>query len=126
MLGAFPVDESEYPTFVERIKEYIIKAIREAKVNTGWLRPDDDYESSLIKFVEHLLNKSEDNEFLPAFRPLQHKVQYYGVFNSLSQTVLKLTSPGVPDIYQGTELWDLSLVDPDNRRPVDFEKEQSF
>ncbi|NEQ76127.1 MAG: malto-oligosyltrehalose synthase [Okeania sp. SIO2C9] len=126
LLGAFPVDESEYPTFVERIKEYIIKAIREAKVNTGWLRPDDDYESSLIKFVEHLLNKSEDNEFLPAFRPLQRKVQYYGVFNSLSQAFLKLTSPGVPDIYQGTELWDLSLVDPDNRRPIDFENRAEF
>lgn len=122
LLGAFPVDESKYPTFVERIKEYIIKAIREAKVNTGWLRPDDDYESSFIKFVEHLLKRSEDNEFLPAFRPLQRKVQHFGVFNSLSQAFLKLTSPGVPDIYQGTELWDLSLVDPDNRRPVDFEK----
>ncbi|MGB3508914.1 MAG: malto-oligosyltrehalose synthase [Microcoleaceae cyanobacterium] len=126
LLGAFPFNQSEYPSFVERIKEYMIKAIREAKVHTGWLRPDSGYEDGLIKFVDRLLKDSEDNEFLPAFRPLQQKVQYYGIFNSLSQTFLKITSPGVPDFYQGTELWDLSLVDPDNRRPVDFEKSSEF
>jgi (1->4)-alpha-D-glucan 1-alpha-D-glucosylmutase len=125
LLGAFPFYESEYPSFVERIKEYVIKAIREAKVHTGWLRPDCGYEDAFIKFVEKLLKK-EENEFLAAFRPLQRKVQYYGVFNSLSQTFLKITSPGVPDFYQGTELWDLSLVDPDNRRLVDFEKRAEF
>ncbi|MGD1704855.1 malto-oligosyltrehalose synthase [Dapis sp. BLCC M229] len=126
LLGAFPFDETEYPIFVERIKEYIIKAIREAKVNTGWLRPDSSYENSLIKFVESLLKDSQENEFLAAFRPLQRKVQHYGILNSLSQTFLKITSPGVPDIYQGTESWDLCLVDPDNRRPIDFEKRVEF
>ncbi|MBE9125793.1 malto-oligosyltrehalose synthase [Coleofasciculus sp. LEGE 07081] len=122
LLGTYPFYESEYPAFVGRIKEYIIKAIREAKVHTAWLRPDTGYEDGFIQFAERLLKDSEDNEFLQAFRPFQRRIQHYGIFNSLSQTLLKLTSPGVPDFYQGTELWDLSLVDPDNRRPVDFEQ----
>ncbi len=126
LIGAFPFDESEYPTFVERVEQYIIKAIREAKVHTAWLKPDTNYEDAFIKFASSVLKKSKKNEFLSAFRPFQQKVQFYGIFNSLSQTLLKITSPGVPDIYQGTELWDLSLVDPDNRRPVDFEKRISI
>jgi (1->4)-alpha-D-glucan 1-alpha-D-glucosylmutase len=126
LLGAFPFYESEYSAFIERLKDYVIKAIREAKVNSGWLRPNTAYEEAFIKFVDNLLKDSEDNEFLTSFRPFQQKIQHYGVFNSLSQTLLKITSPGLPDIYQGTELWDLSFVDPDNRRPVDFEKRQAF
>ncbi len=126
LLGAFPFYDSEYPAFVERLKEYLMKAIREAKVNSGWLRPNSAYEQAFIKFVDNLLKDSEDNEFLNSFRPFQRKIQYYGVFNSLSQSLLKITAPGVPDIYQGTELWDLSFVDPDNRRPVDFEQRQAF
>lgn len=126
LLGAFPFEESEYPSFVERIKEYIIKAIREAKVHTAWLRPDTGYENAFIGFAERVLKDTEENDFLQVFRPFQRKVQYYGIFNSLCQTFLKITSPGVPDIYQGTELWDLSLVDPDNRRPVDFAKRIEF
>ncbi|MCU0565606.1 MAG: malto-oligosyltrehalose synthase [Oculatellaceae cyanobacterium Prado106] len=126
LLGAFPFDHSEYPQFVERIKEYLIKAIREAKVHTAWLRPDSGYENAFIEFAERLLKDSEDNLFLQDFRVFQQKIQHYGVYNSLSQTLLKFTTPGVPDIYQGTELWDLSLVDPDNRRPVDFNQRMEF
>jgi len=126
LLGAFPFNESEYSAFIERLKDYVIKAIREAKVNSGWLRPNTAYEEAFINFVDNLLKDSEDNEFLASFRPFQRKIQHYGLFNSLSQTLLKITSPGLPDIYQGTELWDLSFVDPDNRRPVDFEQRQAF
>jgi (1->4)-alpha-D-glucan 1-alpha-D-glucosylmutase len=119
LLGSFPFTESEYPQFIERIKEYLIKAIREAKVHTTWLRPDSAYENAFIKFAEDLLKDPEGN-FMQEFRPFQRRIQHYGVCNSLAQTLLKLTSPGLPDLYQGAELWDLSLVDPDNRRPVDF------
>nr|WP_202803690.1 malto-oligosyltrehalose synthase [Spirulina subsalsa] len=126
LLGTFPFYEEEYPVFVERIKEYIIKAIREAKVYTAWLKPDTGYEEGFTSFAERLLKDSPNNEFLNAFRPFQRKIQHYGVFNSLSQTLLKFTVPGLPDIYQGTELWDLSLVDPDNRRPVDFKVRNKF
>ncbi|NJO40080.1 MAG: malto-oligosyltrehalose synthase [Cyanobacteria bacterium CRU_2_1] len=121
LLGAFPFDEADYPAFVERVKNYLIKAIREAKVHSGWIRPNAEYEDGFMKFVDRVLKDSPKNPFLEAFRPFQRKLQHYGICNSLSQTLLKITSPGVPDFYQGTELWDLSLVDPDNRRPVNFE-----
>lgn len=122
LLGAFPFDQEEYPKFIERIKEYIIKASREAKVYTSWQRADEDYEQAFLKFVDRALDPANENLFLQEFRPFQRKIQHYGILNSLSQTLLKIASPGVPDLYQGSELWDLSLVDPDNRRPVDYEK----
>jgi (1->4)-alpha-D-glucan 1-alpha-D-glucosylmutase len=126
LIGAFPFYESEYPAFIERVKDYIIKAVREAKVRTAWLKPDTEYEDAYISYVGEILQPSEENQFLKEFLPFQRKVAYYGIFNSLSQTLIKITSPGVPDFYQGTELWDLNLVDPDNRRPVDFEKRISL
>ncbi len=126
LIGAFPFAKEEYPEFVERIKEYIIKAIREAKVHTAWLKNDSDYEDGFTNFACMVLKDSPDNQFLEAFRPFQEKIQHYGILNSLSQSLLKLTAPGLPDIYQGTELWDLSLVDPDNRRPVDFSMRQKY
>jgi (1->4)-alpha-D-glucan 1-alpha-D-glucosylmutase len=126
LLGAFPFDPAEYPAFVERVKAYIIKASREAKVHTSWERPEEAYETAFLQFVDRLLKDDKDNLFLHEFRPLQQKIQHYGVFNSLSQTLLKITSPGVPDFYQGTELWDLSLVDPDNRRPVDYQTRLTY
>ena len=124
LIGAFPSYESEYPVFIERVKDYIIKAVREAKVRTAWLKPDTEYEDACISYVEEILR--EENRFLKEFVPFQRKVSHYGIFNSLSQTLIKITSPGVPDFYQGTELWDLNLVDPDNRMPVDFEKRISL
>ena len=122
LLGAYPFDLVEYPAFIERIKAYLIKAVREAKVHTHWLEPDSRYENALLAFAEQVLEPGRDNPFLQAFLPFQRKIQHHGILNSLAQTLLKLTTPGLPDFYQGTELWDLSLVDPDNRRPVDFER----
>jgi (1->4)-alpha-D-glucan 1-alpha-D-glucosylmutase len=126
LIGAFPFDEGNFPKFVERIKNYMIKAVREAKVHTMWLEPDKGYEDAFVSFIEEILKPSDKNQFLKEFLPFQKKVAHYGMFNSLSQTLVKITSPGVPDFYQGAELWDLNLVDPDNRRPVDFEKRRSF
>lgn len=122
LLGAFPLSEKEYPAFRERIKEYMIKSVREAKVHTAWLKHDTDYEGAFLSFLDRILPLSGSGPFLDDFRPFQKKVAFYGMLNSLSQTLLKITSPGIPDIYRGTELWDLNLVDPDNRRPVDFKR----
>ncbi|MDY6843689.1 MAG: malto-oligosyltrehalose synthase, partial [Thermodesulfobacteriota bacterium] len=126
LIGTFPFSDDAYPSYVERIKDYIIKAVREAKVHTAWLKPDTEYEHAFLSFIEDILDSQGINRFLKEFIPFQKKVAFYGVFNSLTQTLLKMTIPGVPDFYQGTELWDLNLVDPDNRRPVDFEKRKVF
>ncbi|HEY9862164.1 MAG TPA: malto-oligosyltrehalose synthase [Candidatus Obscuribacterales bacterium] len=125
VVGAFPFQADEFEQFVGRIKDYVIKAVREAKVHTAWLRPDAEYENAFAQFVDSVLLPAEDNPFLKELRPFQQRVAYYGMFNSLSQTLLKLASPGIPDLYQGTEFWELSLVDPDNRRPVNFEQRQA-
>ncbi len=126
LLGAFPTDTADYPDFVARMKAYVVKAVREAKVHTAWLKPDTDYEEAFVSFVEAVLDPSERNAFLKELAPLQAKVAHHGAWSSLAQTLLKITSPGIPDFYQGTELWDLSLVDPDNRRPVDFAERIAF
>jgi (1->4)-alpha-D-glucan 1-alpha-D-glucosylmutase len=127
LLGAFPFREDDsYQIFQERMKEYIIKAVREAKVHTAWLKPDTDYENAFISFLEEILSLKEENTFLKEFLPFHRKVCHYGIFNSLSQTLVKITAPGVPDFYQGTELWDLTLVDPDNRRLVNFERRRAL
>jgi (1->4)-alpha-D-glucan 1-alpha-D-glucosylmutase len=120
LLGAWPLRPDEEEDFRERLKEYLIKAAREAKVHTSWIRPDADYEQALLAFVDSLLEPSEENPFREDFLRFQRRVAFYGALNALGQVVLKVASPGVPDFYQGTELWDFSLVDPDNRRPVDF------
>jgi (1->4)-alpha-D-glucan 1-alpha-D-glucosylmutase len=122
MVGALPFDEGGHEQFIERVKQYAIKAAREAKTHTFWLDNNQEYESALIGFIEAALAQSPLNEFLKDLRGFQRIVAHFAVFNSLSQVVLKITSPGAPDFYQGTELWDLSLVDPDNRRPVDYER----
>ncbi len=119
LVGVIPIDGSIDDNLVERVQEYLIKAFREAKENTNWSDPNEAYENSIKELVQRLL--IDDQEFLDAFKPFFEKVAHYGWLYSLSQTKLKLTCPGVPDIYQGTELWDLNLVDPDNRRPVDFD-----
>ena len=91
-------------------------------MHTAWLRPDSVYEEGYLQFVDRILAQPENNEFLQNLRPFQQKIAEYGVYNSLAQVLLKNASPGVPDLYQGCELWDLSLVDPDNRRPVSYEQ----
>ncbi|MEX0270334.1 malto-oligosyltrehalose synthase [Leptolyngbyaceae cyanobacterium UHCC 1019] len=126
LVGAFPFAEADTIAFRDRIKDYIIKAIREAKVHTAWLQPDSTYEDSYLGFIDKLLDFEAKNEFLHVFRPFQKQIAAYGIFNSLSQVLLKNTAPGVPDLYQGCELWDLSLVDPDNRRPVDYARRQTY
>ncbi len=126
LVGAYPFNESENASFVGRVKDYMLKSVREAKLQTAWLRPDTAYEEGFLSFVEKVLEPSESNQFLKEFLPFQKWVAGYGIFNSLSQVLLKYTAPGVPDTYQGTELWDLSMVDPDNRRPVDYEQRISF
>lgn len=120
LLGAWPfgpMDEAAITAFRDRITEYMTKAVREAKVNSSWINPNTPYEEALATFIASVL---ADKRFMQEFRPFQERIARLGMFTSLSQTLLKITSPGVPDFYQGTELWDLSLVDPDNRRPVDF------
>jgi len=121
LLGAWPLGgDATGSELLERLDAYFLKAIREAKEFTDWIEPDEAHEAALRTFVHTILDGREGNRFLPDFLRFQRQVAFYGAVNSLSQTLLKLCAPGVPDLYQGTELWDLSLVDPDNRRPVDF------
>jgi (1->4)-alpha-D-glucan 1-alpha-D-glucosylmutase len=125
LLGAWPLEPlapGEYPQFVERIQAYLQKAIHEAKEHTSWINPDRAYDEAVRQFVDRLLDKEDNHEFVEDLRGFARRLSHYGLFNSLSQVLLKIASPGVPDTYQGTELWDFSLVDPDNRRPVDYAK----
>ncbi|MDN5936730.1 MAG: malto-oligosyltrehalose synthase, partial [Nitrosospira sp.] len=105
----------------ERVETYMLKVVREAKMHSSWINPNARYEEATRDFVRALLSPEPANLFLRDFLPLQAQIARVGAFNSLSQLLLKLTSPGVPDIYQGNEVWDFSLVDPDNRRAVDYE-----
>ena len=124
LIGAWPLEllqsENDWQSFRERIENYMLKAIREAKQNTSWINRNGEYEAAVSSFVKALLSPDEQNCFLNDFVPFQRRIARIGLWNSLSQTLLKLTCPGVPDIYQGNDLWDFSLVDPDNRRPVDY------
>ncbi|MDX2080636.1 MAG: malto-oligosyltrehalose synthase [Terrimicrobiaceae bacterium] len=123
LLGVWPLDEPfDRGDFTARIQAYMIKALKEAKVNSSWTEPNEDWESAVATFIARVIDERTGTAFQRDFLPLANDVARWGAWNSLSQTVLKCTVPGVPDIYQGTELWDLSLVDPDNRRPVDFER----
>jgi (1->4)-alpha-D-glucan 1-alpha-D-glucosylmutase len=125
LLGSWPLgltqdDAAGFADYAERIAAYMVKASREAKQRTSWTAPDTDYEHDLERFVRRILDPHEGRAFLADFLPFQAQIALVGALNGLAQTLLKLTAPGVPDTYQGCELWDLSLVDPDNRRPVDF------
>jgi (1->4)-alpha-D-glucan 1-alpha-D-glucosylmutase len=106
--------------FIVRIEAYAIKAAREGKIETSWMNPDEGYEAALSAFVRHILNPVGDRKFVDMVSKFAQRVTLLGAANSLLQLALKATMPGVPDFYQGTEFWDFSLVDPDNRRPVDF------
>ena len=106
-------------------RTYAIKAAREGKLETSWLNPNEDYERGLREFVRAILDRDRSAPFLDSFAALARRTALLGALTSLTQLVLKATMPGVPDFYQGTELWDLSLVDPDNRRPVDFAVRQA-
>jgi (1->4)-alpha-D-glucan 1-alpha-D-glucosylmutase len=127
LLGTWPMQASGEPEavpppdYIERIQAYMAKALKEAKINTSWIQPNEEWDAAMHDFVARILDSSSRNKFLPIFLPAAKEIVRLGAINSLTQTLLKLTSPGVPDIYQGTEIWDYSLVDPDNRRPVDYE-----
>jgi (1->4)-alpha-D-glucan 1-alpha-D-glucosylmutase len=123
LIGMWPPEDDDLDAVPERFRLYLEKAVREAKTHTSWITPNLEYENALFAFADAIL-KSE--EFCASFLRLQRRVAFYGFLNALSQLVLKITAPGLPDFYQGTELWDFSLVDPDNRRPVDYEKRQSM
>lgn len=125
LLGVFPFAESDLANLPTRIKDYILKAVREAKVHTAWLRPDEEYEQAFFSFIERIF-AAKESDFWQQFRPFQKQIAEYGIYNSLAQVLIKNTAPGVPDLYQGAELWELSLVDPDNRRPVDYQQRISF
>lgn len=123
LVGAWPmggVEDPGYAPFRQRIREYMLKALREAKVNTSWITPHPAWEEAVDQFVSDILKKGRGNRFLAEMERFQAATSACGMCNSLSQTLLKITVPGVPDFYQGNELWNFSLVDPDNRRPVDF------
>jgi (1->4)-alpha-D-glucan 1-alpha-D-glucosylmutase len=128
LVGCWPLegaDGHEAPAeLVGRLQEFMLKAVREAKLHTSWLTQNEQYEEALKTFVERVLTGDGGRRFLPAMRKLQERIAAIGMMNSLSQVAVKLGSPGVPDIYQGADLWDLSLVDPDNRRPIDFTRRQ--
>lgn len=120
IVGALPIGNAD-EHFVERMQQFALKAIREAKVQTSWLNPNQWYEDGVMHFIKRILDPATGPDFVPSIVALTERLALLGALNSLSQLTLKATMPGVPDFYQGTELWDLSLVDPDNRRPVDME-----
>jgi len=122
LLGSWPFDESEIDRFRDRLLGFITKAAREAKQFTSWLSPNESHERALRQFISGILDPSRHRRFLPDFRRFQGRIAFHGALNSLSQVLLKIASPGNPDVYQGLELWDLSMTDPDNRRPVDFQR----
>lgn len=125
LLGVWPpmgMEQEELENTRSRVREYMVKALREAKTNSSWINPDPAYEEGVVSFIDNILSDLSSNPFLADFIPFCSFISHCGLFNSLSQTLLKMTSPGIPDFYQGCELWDFSLVDPDNRRGVDYNK----
>ncbi len=126
IVGSWPMDMLESPgdealaAYGERLNAALVKSLREGKRNSSWAAPNLEYEEAMLDLARAAL-RPDSNSFLMSFLPFLQRIARFGVQNSLLQTVFKLTAPGVPDIYQGCELWDFSLVDPDNRRPVDFQ-----
>jgi (1->4)-alpha-D-glucan 1-alpha-D-glucosylmutase len=128
LIGAWPENPTadQWAIFRQRMVACMLKSIKEAKAHTSWTQPDAAYEDATSKFIEETLPDSSENAFLADFKTFQRKAAFFGRLNSLCQTLLKMTAPGVPDFYQGTELWGFSLVDPDNRRPVDYERRRQI
>ncbi|HZS17896.1 MAG TPA: malto-oligosyltrehalose synthase [Candidatus Udaeobacter sp.] len=132
LLGTWPIrhdgepETTATPDYVGRIQTYMAKALHEAKINTSWIQPNEEWDTAMRDFIAKVLDPSPRNKFIPAFLPLAKEIARLGAINSLTQLLLKLTSPGVPDIYQGHEIWDYSLVDPDNRQPVDYKRRREM
>lgn len=131
LVGSWPIDlldslnPAAHEAYQRRIEAALEKSLREAKRRSSWTAPNPEYEQAMRSFAREALSP-EGNGFLTSFLPFVQRIAWLGVQNSLTQTVLKLTAPGVPDIYQGCELWDLSLVDPDNRRAVDYRQREEM
>jgi len=124
LLGAWPLEPytaDEFQTFISRIQQYMTKALNEAKVHSSWINPNEEYDAAMRQFLAAVLADHDANPFVAELRPLVRYLSRAGMVNSLAQVLVKIAAPGVPDIYQGNEVWDFSLVDPDNRRPVDYE-----
>lgn len=129
LVGVWPLvrpTPAEHAELIHRLQAYMEKATREAKIRTSWVNPNTAYDEAVREFVAGVLQPRQGNRFLAEFQAFHEEVLDYGLYTALSQTVLKLLSPGVPDIYQGQEVWDFSLVDPDNRRPVDYALRQRW
>lgn len=129
LLGVWPDQGSgslDLPSFCERVWTVVLKSVREAKVYTSWIRPDLIYEGAVKAFTDSLLTRPETDPFIKSFKIFHSRISFYGKLNSLSAMLLRLCSPGVVDVYQGDELWNYTLVDPDNRRPVDFERRRNL
>jgi (1->4)-alpha-D-glucan 1-alpha-D-glucosylmutase len=132
LLGTWPIradgepETTATPEYIQRIQAYMAKALHEAKLNTSWIQPNEEWDAAMQDFVAKILDPLPRNKFLPAFVPVASEIARLGAVNSLTQTLLKLTSPGVPDIYQGNEIWDYSLVDPDNRRQIDYKRRREM
>ena len=129
LLGVWPMTEpspGEQQQLVDRLQQYMEKATREAKTRTSWINPNHPYDAAIRDFVAKTMERRKDNRFLREFRKFVEPVIDWGCWNAISQLTLKLLSPGVPDVYFGQEQWNLSLVDPDNRRPVDFAKSRQL
>jgi len=124
LIGSYPMPGQDGSDYENRIQEYLKKAFREAKQHSNWTEPNEGFEALIKEFTVGLLDKSRP--FWKNFEELHHRLSDFGIINSLAQVLLKFTCPGIPDIYQGCELWDLSLVDPDNRRAVDYEQRQQW
>jgi (1->4)-alpha-D-glucan 1-alpha-D-glucosylmutase len=129
MLGVWPfepLEQVDLPDLKGRIERFMLKATREAKTHSNWISPNEQHEAALRAFSSGILTLSPENKFLTEFSEFARMIAVYGAANGYSQALLKMTSPGVPDLYQGAELWRLSLTDPDNRRPVSFPKRVRF
>lgn len=121
LVGTWPErDPAEVEEFRERVKQYLVKAAREAKTHSNWLKPDVAYEGALQRLADTVLGDSMHQDMRDDIEHMARTIAFHGSVNAVAQTVLKAMCPGVPDFYQGTELWELSMVDPDNRRPVDY------
>ncbi len=119
LIGTWPESGDDRAVYRDRVRQYMIKAVREAKVHTSWVAVNDQYEHAVTSFVDDILADG-DNLFIEDLRQQQNYFHWFGLLNSVTLTIVKLTSPGVPDFYQGNELLDFSMVDPDNRRPIDY------
>jgi len=127
LLAIWPINDDEFPEDIsDRMCAYMLKATREAKINTSWVNVHETYENALLQFTKEVLDPSRSSKFLQDFEAFTRLIAIRGANNALGQVLAKLTAPGIPDFYQGCELWNTCLVDPDNRKPVDYEKRSAI